>query len=123
MGIKVGNVIQAKVGTLARTNTTSKQLFTLPANAMIIGVRAFGPNSDSLTSATITFETQPINSTTKTTFATINAKTTAAGADDAATMAGAAYVRQSTPVFVNALYSESGAASVGGDWNLVVEYL
>lgn len=122
MGIKIGNVLQIKAGTVARTDTTSKAVFTLPANAMVIGVRAFGVNSDSATSATLTLESRPISSSTVTTFATVNAKATAAGAT-AATLAGIAFARQAEPVQVTVKYSEVGAASTGGSWTVAVEYL
>jgi hypothetical protein len=42
MAIKLGNVVQAKVGTVTYLNSTAKALFTLPANAMVIGITAIG---------------------------------------------------------------------------------
>ena len=123
MAIKSGNILQCKVGTLARTDTANKALFALPANAMVIGVRAFGPNSDSATSATLTLQAVPTAGGTAATFATVDAKATAASKNDPASMAGIAYDRQSTPVYVFGAYSEVGAAATGGAWTVVVEYL
>lgn len=123
MGLKNGNVIQAKTGTIARTDTGEKVLFTLPANAMIIGIRAFGVASEN--ASTITLATNPPTSTTKTTFATIDGTACAAGENDAATLAGAAYDRQSTPVFVTGKWAEAttNTSTAGGPYSVVVEYL
>lgn len=124
MGLKVGNVLQLKIGTLARTNTTGKALFTLPAGAVVVGVRVFGANSDAETSATLTLQSRPVSgSSSAATFATVDGKATVNGAT-AATLLGIAYKRQSEPVTVTALYAEVGTAStVGGNWNVVVEYI
>lgn len=124
MPIKVGNVVQIKSGTIARTNTTDTAIFTLPANAQIIGMRAHGANSDAGTSATLTFKSRPVDgSSAAASFGTINAKSTVTGAVQA-TLIGAAYNRQSTPVQITCAYSESGTAStVGGAWTVSVEYI
>lgn len=121
--LKPGNIIQAKTGTIARSNTTAKQLFTLPAGSMPIGIRAFGPNCEN--AATLTLATQPTNSTTLTTLATIDGAATAAGKNDAATLAGAAYDRQSTPVYVTGKWAEAttNTSTAGGPYSVVVEYL
>lgn len=123
MALKPGNVIQAKTGTIARTNTTAKQLFTLPPNAVIIGIRAFGPVSEN--ASTITLATQPINSTTLTTFATIDGTACAAGENDAATMAGAAFSRQAQHTYVTGKWAEAttNTSTAGGPYSVVVEYL
>jgi hypothetical protein len=124
MGIKNGNVVQAKVGTVARTNTSDKYCFMLPANAMVIGVRVIGANSDSATSATLTFKSRPVDgSAAAATFATVDAKNTVNGQNDAASMTGIAFSRTALPVHITAAYSESGAATVGGEWTFMVEYL
>ena len=123
MGIKNGNVVQCKVGTVARTDTAAKQVFVLPANSMVIGVRAFGANSDSATSATLTLKSRPADgSTAAATFATINAKSTVNGAT-AATLVGIAFDRVGQPQHVTFEYGEVGAATTGGAWTVVVEYL
>lgn len=123
MAIKIGNIIQAKAATVARTDTTDKAVFTLPANAMVIGIEAFGVNSDSATSATLTFKSRPTDgSTAAASFGTINAKATANGATQA-TLTGIAYARQSTPQYITAVYSEVGAATTGGSWTFIVKYL
>lgn len=123
MALKPGNVIQAKTGTIARTDTTEKQLFSLPANAVIIGIRAFGPVSEN--ASTLTLAAQPIDSTTSTTFATIDGTAAAAGENDAATLAGAAFTRQSKPVYVTGKWEEAttNTSTAGGPYSVVVEYL
>lgn len=124
MGIKTGNVIQVKSATLARTDTSAKVLFNLPPNAQVIGIRAFGTNSDAGTSATLTLKSQPVDgSSAAASFGTMNAKATAAGAV-AATLLGIAYTRQSSAVQITGLYAETGTASTaGGSWTVTVEYL
>ena len=124
MGIKVGNVLQVKVGTVARTDTSAKQIFTLPPNVMITGISAFGVNSDAATSATLTFKSRPIDgSSAAASFGTINAKATAAKGT-AATLTGIAFARQSSHQVITVEYAEAGTAStVGGDWTVLVEYL
>jgi hypothetical protein len=124
MSIKVGNVVQAKVGTVARTNTSAKPLFILPPNAMVVSVRALGANSNAGTSATITLKSRPVDgSSAAATFATVDALDTVNGAH-AATLTGITFDRQSDPVHITAEYAEAGiASSAGGPWSLIVEYL
>ena len=123
MGIKVGNVIQAKVGTVARTNTSAKTLFVLPADAMIVGIRMFGTASDAGTSATVTLKNVPFDTGTAATFATADAKTTT-GAVTTGSLSGIAYSRVGIAQQITATYVEDGTASTaGGDWTIVVEYL
>lgn len=123
MGIKVGNVIQAKVGTVARTDTSAKVLFVLPADAMIVGVRMFGTASDAGTSATVTLKNKPFDTGTAATFATADAKTTT-GTVAAGSLSGIAYSRIGIAQHITAEYAEVGDASTaGGSWTVVVEYL
>lgn len=121
MAIKVGNVIQAKVGTIAGnvdTASAPKTLFTLPANAMVIGVRAFGANDSG---KVITIKSQPTNgASAAAAVATIDAGATAAGKNDAASMAGISYARQAFPVYITC-YADSTDANKS--WTVVVEYL
>ncbi|MBV5327102.1 MAG: hypothetical protein JZU65_05605 [Chlorobium sp.] len=123
MALKPGNVIQAKTGTIERTDTTAKQLFTLPPNAVIIGIRAFGPVSEN--ASTLTMAAQPTDSTTATTFATIDGTACAAGENDAATLAGAAFTRQAKSVYVTGKWEEAttNTSTSGGPYSVVVEYL
>lgn len=123
MGIKIGNVIQSKVGTVARTDTSAKTLFVLPADAMIIGVRMFGTASDAGTSATVTLQNKPFDTGTAATFATADAKTTT-GSVAAGSLSGIAYSRVGIAQHITAAYAETGDASTaGGSWTVVVEYL
>jgi len=124
MALKVGNVQQAKAGTVARTDTAAKTVFTVPAGAMIYRVLAQGAAADSATSSTVTFQARPISSATAATFGTCDVKT--AGIETAgrnATLSGIALNRLSEPYVITAAYSETGAASTGGPWTFLVEYL
>jgi hypothetical protein len=120
--LKAGNIIQAKTGTVARTNTTSKFLFTLPANAMVIGIRTFGAAPDN--AQTLTLESRVGDSTSVATFATVAVGTTAVYNNDA-TLSGIAYDRQSTPVYVTGKWAEAttNTSTSGGPFSVAVEYL
>lgn len=123
MALKLGNVVQGKVGTVARTDTANKFLFTLPAGVMISDGRAFGVNSDSATSATLTIQVRPVDgSAAAATVMTFDAKATAANARQA-TATGVFMTRLSQPYHVYAAYSENGAASTGGDWTVIVKFM
>ena len=124
MAIKKGNVTQAKLGTVARTNTTKKVFCTVPANSQIIRITAVGPAANSATSSTLTIENTPLNTGTTATLGTIDVKT--AGIETVgrqATLSGIGQTRVGSPQYISAKYSESGAASAGGDWTLIVEYI
>lgn len=123
MGIKIGNVTQCKVGTVARTDTSAKYLFMLPADAMIVGIRMFGTASDAGTSATVTLKNAPIDTGTAASFATADAKTTT-GAVTTGSLSGIAFNRVGVAQRITAEYAEVGDASTaGGSWTIVVEYL
>lgn len=124
MAIKKGNIVQSKLGSVARTDTTKKVFCTVPANSQIIRITAVGAASNSATSATLTIENTPLNTGTTATLGTIDVKT--AGIETVgrqATLAGVGQTRVGSPQYISAKYSEVGAATLGGAWTLIVEYI
>lgn len=115
----------AKLGSIARTDTTAKTLFGLPKSARIVGIYVIGSAvSDAATTATI-----GIGSTASANeyMASYDVKTAATG--EGYSPAGAAAVGSAlaTPVTsdinVYGIYAESGTASTtGGPWVVKVEY-
>lgn len=114
-----------KSGSLARTDTTAKELFGLPKGAVISGIYVIGAAaSNAGTSAVV-----EIGSTTTANeyLASFDVKTAATG--EGYVPAGAAAVGSAmmTPltadVSVYGKYTESGtASSAGGPWYIKVEY-
>jgi len=114
-----------KLGTIARTDTTAKELFGLPKGSIIVGIYVIGAAaSDAGTSATI-----GIGSTASANeyMAAYDVKTAATG--EGYNPAGAAAVgsAMATPITsdlpVYGIYAESGTASTaGGAWTIKVEY-
>jgi hypothetical protein len=125
MAIKVGNIVQAKVGTAAYTDTSAKALFTLPANAMVINVYALGVKASSGTSGTYSLKSRPVNgSSAAATFATIDAYATNLDTiPQDASLAGIAYSRQSEPQYVTVTYADGTGSAAEGSVTIVVEYL
>lgn len=121
MGIKVGNIIQAKAATVAYTDSTAKTFFTLPANAMVVRVTAFANTAAAGgTSGSLTIKSQPVDGTSSAAaFATISDVYSSL----APTLAGIAYNRQSTPVYVTAVYADGVGTANAGNWTVVVEYM
>lgn len=116
----------AKYGTLARTDTTAKELFGLPKGAVIVGIYVIGAAaSDAGTTATI-----GIGSTTSANeyMTGYDVKTAATG--EGMNIAGGAAVGSAlaTPITadtsVYGIYAETGTASTaGGAWTIKVEYM
>jgi len=100
MPIKAGNILQSKVGnSVAATTVTA---FTLPAQAMIVGLEGFGTIT-----GTVTVQARPINSATPVTFGTISAAQAAVGGPG--DLSGAIpYDRQSVPVVITLLGATTG---------------
>ena len=121
MGIKVGNIIQAKAATVAYTDSTAKAVFTLPANAMVVRVTAFANTAAAGgTSGSLTIKSQPVDGTSAAAaFATIADVYSSLSP----TLAGIAYNRQSTPVYVSAIYADTSGTANAGNWTVVVEYM
>ena len=117
--------VLVKFGTIARTDTTAKELFGIPKGAYIVGVYVIGAAvSNAGTSAVI-----GIGSTTSANeyMASYDVKTAATG--EGYNPAGAAAVGSAFATALTAdtavygKYTESGtASSSGGDWTIKVEY-
>lgn len=114
-----------KLGTIARTDTTAKELFGLPKGAIIAGIYVIGAAaSDAGTTATIGIG----SSATANEFMTgYDVKT--AGTGEGYNPAGAAAVGSAMAVPLTAdtgvygIYAETGGASTtGGAWTIKVEY-
>jgi hypothetical protein len=125
MGIKVGNVKQTKAGSATYETTTATRLFELPSQAMVIGAKANGVASNAATTGVLTLTSRPINSSSKTTLATMDVKTATAGVDAVAVLpvAGIAFERQSVAVVIEVTYTETGTGASAGAWTVLVDYL
>jgi len=113
MPIKSGNVKQSKFATIT-TASNGLSLFTLPAQAMITNVRAFGTNFGA---GTIAFFARPINSATPVQFATIDGATVAT-IQNGVVSGAIPYDRQSVPVVI----SVTGIGATGGPATIEVEF-
>jgi len=121
MGIKVGNVVQVKIGTIARANTTNKLLFGLPSGAQVIRITSNGVASDAGTTATVGIYGIPQGETTAVLLGTLDVKT---GVFANAALGVGANVRLDKANSIYGSYAEVGAASsTGGDWIVAVEYI
>lgn len=126
MAIKVGNVVQAKVGTATYLNTAAKVVFTLPTNAMIIGVRVFGTASDATTTGVLTLSNIPFSTGTPAAFAVVDVKTALSavtGLFAVTSLSGIAFTKVGESQQITATYSETGTAAAAGSFTFVVEYL
>ena len=119
--LKAGNVTQGKAGGALYTDTTAKTLFTLPANAMVIRTTVFANTAASGgVSGSLTIKSQPVDgSSSAAAFATVADVYSSL----APTLAGIAFNRQSTPVYVTAVYADTSGTAAAGDWTIVVEYM
>jgi hypothetical protein len=125
MAIKSGNVVQAKAGSVAYTDTTAKVLFTLPANAMVIRVTGFGTVASGGTSGTYTVKSQPVDgSSAAATLATIDAYDTTIDEEGyRGKMAGIAFARQAVPQYISVVYANGTGSAAAGAATVLVEYL
>jgi hypothetical protein len=114
-----------KYGSLARTDTTAKELFKLPKGSLITGMYVIGAAvSNAATTATIGIG----SNTTANQFMTgYDVKTAATG--EGYNIAGAAAVGSAMATGLTAdtsvygIYAETGTASTaGGPWTVKVEY-
>ena len=123
--IKKGNVIQAKTGTVARTDTSAKSLFTLPGQAMPTGILVFGAASNAATTAIITFTSTAAGTSTAVTLGTADVKAAGvATSGSLASLAGIAMLKSAAAQTIKATYSETGgASSAGGPYTAVLSYL
>lgn len=113
--------LRMKSATVARTDTVAKNLFTLPANAIVDAVLISGANSDAGTTATLSIG----KTGTNTLF--VNARDVKA----AATGNGLQFPTQATnmgtvgtaQIQVVGIYAETGGASTtGGPWTVTILY-
>jgi len=123
MALKKGNIVQAKTGSAAYTTTTAKVLFTIPADAMIIGARANGTASNAATTGVLTFSAKNMRTGVAATFAICDVKTATAGVNATGVLSGIALARQSDAYQILATYTETGTAATAGAWTCIVDYL
>jgi hypothetical protein len=119
-GTGAGSLVHSQTNTIARTDTSAKNLFTLPANAVIVSLRVYVPvASDAAGTATISVGKS--GSAT----AYLNAQDVK-GAGTGMISAGA----KSTPgsigasaVVVQGIYAETSTASTtGGPFRVFIDY-
>jgi len=125
MAIKIGNVVQAKAGTVSFANATAKALFTLPANAMVIRITALGVIASGGTSGTYTVRSQPTNgASAAAALGVIDAyEATIATIPAQASLAGIAMTRVSESQYITVTYVDGVGTASAGNVTLVVEYL
>lgn len=115
----LGRQVVAFVGSIARTDTAAKKLFTLPAGSIPIALQYSSPAaSDAATTATISVGKTGGTGTEYLTTQDVKTVGTGRGqqvpAGPAATLLGAI---QASSVDVTGIYAESGGASTtGGPW-------
>lgn len=116
-----GIALQMQSNTVARTDTSAKNLFVLPANAILDAILISGPNSDAGTTATLS-----VGKTGTNTFF-VNARDVKA----AATGNGLQFPTQATnmgsvgtsALQVVGIYAETGGPSTtGGPWTVTAIY-
>ena len=119
-----GGLVQfAQTGSVARTNTTAKTLFTLPQDAVIIGLSVIGAAvSNAGTTATISVGVVGGNGHDYLNAYDVKGATGAGQqVPSAATLPATALTADTS---VTAIYAETGTASTsGGPWVVVVEYV
>lgn len=114
-----------KLGTIARTDTSAKELFGLPKGSIIAGIYVIGAAaSDAATTATV-----GIGSTTSANEYMTGYDVKTAGTGEGYNPAGGAAVgsAMATPIAsdlpVYGIYAETGTASTtGGPWTIKLEY-
>jgi hypothetical protein len=119
-GTGMGSVVHSQHNTIARTDTSAKNLFTLPANAVITSVRVYVPTaSDAVTTATISVGKSGAAT------AYLNAQDVK-GAGTGVISSGAKQVLGSigsSAVTVQGIYAETGgASSTGGPFAVYIDY-
>lgn len=114
--------VHVKTAEVARTDTTAKNLFKIPARAIITGFKYAGAAaSDAATTATLS-----IGKTGSGTFHVNAANVKAAATGLGLVLPNAQNVGTilAAEEQVTAVYAETGAASTtGGPWTVIVEYL
>lgn len=117
--------VYSKFNTIARTDTTAKDLMALPKGAFIVGAYVLSPvASDAGTTATISFGT---SATANEFMAGYDVKTVASGLafDTVGGKAVAAMFTQlAADTVIKGIYAESGTASAaGGPFTVRIDYV
>ena len=123
-GTPVGRTVQLRIGTVARTDTTAKFLFTLPKYAWISDVQLLTATaSNAGTTATVSVGTTSASSNEL--VLAQDVKTAAGYIDPTTTAVAAGYYKNATAdIPIYAIYAETGtASSTGGPWTVLVEYV
>ena len=109
-----------KVATVARTNTTAKNLFTLPANAIPISVSIYsGTASDAATTATVSVG----KTGTNTYFVNAQDVKGVSGQIPCAAAANLGASVGTSSIQVVGIYAETGTASTtGGPFTVIMSY-
>jgi F0F1-type ATP synthase membrane subunit c/vacuolar-type H+-ATPase subunit K len=119
-GAGMGKLMHSQSGTVARTDTAAKNLFTLPANAVIVAIRLYGAvASDAVTTATVSVGKS--GSAT----AYLNAADVKGGGVGVLSTGAKATLGSigSSAVVVQGIYAETGgASSTGGPWTCFIDY-
>lgn len=115
-------VCVSKFGTVARTDTSAKNLFTIPGNAQLVDIKIWaGTLSNAGTTATVS-----VGKTGSNTFF-VNAfdvKGGTAGAQNRPTASNMYASVGTSAIQVVGIYAETGAASnTGGPFNVMVDYI
>lgn len=120
-----GRSLITKVGSIARTDTTAKELFGIPKDAVIAGIYVIGGTASNAASTA----TVGIGSTTSANeyMTGFDVKTAATGEGyspaGAAAVGSALMSKLTADVSVYGIYAETGTASTtGGPWYVKVEY-
>lgn len=114
-----------KMGSIARTDTTAVDLFSIPKNAIIVGIYVIGGTvSNAATTATIGIGSSASANEYMTGY---DVKTAATGEGynpaGAAAVGSALGTKLTSDVKVYGIYAETGTASTaGGPWIVKVEY-
>ena len=118
-GTPVPKQVRMKTATVARTDTTAKQLFTLPKTARLVDVQLYA----TVASNAVTTATVGVGSTTGATEFVNNADVkTAAGLIRPTTLMGGLYATATSDVAVYGKYAETGGASNNGAWKVTLFY-
>ena len=120
----VGQITSRAIGTIARTDTSAKNLFTLKAGSIPVRVSYYaGTASNAVTTATIS-----VGRTGTATYflnaADVKTAATATGQQTPTTNVTNMHVALTSDTVVTGTYAESGgASSTGGPWTVMIEYI
>lgn len=114
-------VVSSKFGTIARTDTTAKALFTLPAGAIVVGVESYwNTNSDAGTTATFSVG---ISGGSGTAFVNAVSCKTGNNTRNFHSSANLYAAAGATDTVITGIYAETGTASTtGGPINVRLDY-